>query len=182
MPTEEKVQQVAELEEKIKKSVIAVSAEFRGVTVAQVSDLRRKLREAKIEVLVVKNTLAGIAAEKAGKAGLREVLKGPTVIAFSYGDPVGAPKALSAYLKANQLGIKITGAITEGRVLSPAEVEELATMPSREILLGRVMGGLFSPLYGLMYALNFHIGGLTRALEGRRKQMEPAEGASGAAA
>lgn len=181
MPTEEKAQQVLALEEKLRKSAIVVSTEFRGLTVAQVSALRRKLRAEKVEMLVVKNTLASIAAKNVGKGGIGEVLKGPTAIVLGYDDPIGAPKALSGYLKENEIGLKITGGFAEGRVLSTADVESLASTPPRPILMGQVMGGLLAPLYGLLHALNFHVSGLARALEGRRKQLESAAPAAAAA-
>src|SRR5438093_671048 len=86
MPTERKVQTVEELEEKFKRCSIAIATEFRGVTVGQMQDLRKQLRLQGIEYQVTKITLSGIAGENAGKGGIKQVMHGPTAIAFGYGD------------------------------------------------------------------------------------------------
>lgn len=174
MPTEDKAQQVAAIEEKLKRASIAISAEFRGLTVAQVSVLRRKLRENQIEMMVVKNTLAGIAAKNTGKGPLSDVLKGPSALVFGYADPVAAPRTLRDYLTENQIGLTITGGILDGRALTKADVEMLASLPTRPVLMSRLMGGLLGPLTGVVHGLNFHISGLARVLDGRRKQLEAA--------
>ncbi|MCI0768898.1 MAG: 50S ribosomal protein L10 [Chloroflexi bacterium] len=175
MPTEKKIAQVKALEEKLGRCAIAVSTEYRGMTVGQMNDLRRKLRENDIEFLVVKNNLLAIAAENAGKSGLREVVRGPTGIAFGYGDVVGPAKVLHEHIQAAKIPLSITGAFTDGRVLQAAEVRFLATLPPRPVLMGQVMGGLLAPLRGLAYVLSYHLGGLARVLDARRQQMEGSE-------
>ena len=174
MPTDAKARQIQEIQEKLGRATIAISTQNGGATVKQFNQLRTKLREMKVEYVVVKNTLTGIAADNCGKSAVREILKGPTAIALGYGEVVDPAKVLVEQIKAIGLPVTITGGYLDGKVLKPAEVQALAAMPSKQVLLGRVMGGLLAPLYGLAIGLNYHIGGLARALEGRRKQMESA--------
>jgi large subunit ribosomal protein L10 len=165
------------LEEKLQKASIAISTEFRGVSVAEMAELRRELRAAGVEYLVVKNTLARIAADNAGVSGLSEVLQGPTAIAFGYdGDVVEPAKRLTEHIRTSRVNVAITGAIMDGQILRGPEVRALATIPPKPVLVGQLMGGLLAPLNGVVYALTYHIGGLARVLDARRQQMEEAGG------
>ena len=172
MPTAAKAAQIQEIQEKLSRATIAVSTQYAGATVKQFSQLRSKLREQQVEYVVVKNTLTAIAAANCGKVGVREILKGPTAIALGYGEVVDPARVLVEQIKAIGLPVTITGAYLDGKVLPLAEVQALAALPTKQVLLGRVMGGLLAPLYGLVVSLNYHIGGLARILEARRKQME----------
>ncbi|MSQ26128.1 MAG: 50S ribosomal protein L10 [Dehalococcoidia bacterium] len=174
MPTDAKAKQIQDIQEKLSRATIAISTRNGGATVKQFNELRSKLREKKVEYVVVKNTLTGIAADNCGKSAVREILQGPTGIALGYGEVVDPAKILVEQIKAIGLPVTITGGYLDGKVLQPAEVQALAAMPSKQVLLGRVMGGLLAPLYGLAIGLNYHIGGLARTLEARRKQMESA--------
>ncbi len=180
MPTKEKEQQVQALQDKIARCTIAVSTEFRGLTVPQMNELRRKLRERKSEYVVVKNTLLGIAADRAGKPALRQVVKGPTGIAFGYGDVVEPAKALHDHIQAMRLPVTITGAVMDGQLLQPDEVRTLATLPPKPVLMGRLLGAVLGPLYGLSYILSYHTGALARALDARRRQLEESTAPSSA--
>lgn len=172
MPTQRKIDRVKALEERLRRCTIAVSTEFRGLTVADMAAVRRRLREQGIEYVVVKNTLAAIAGENAGKPGLRQILHGPTAIAFGYGELVEPPKALVEHIRASRLDINITGAIADHQVMSGTEVRALAGLPPRPVLISQMAGSLLAPLRGLAYALTYHTGALARALEARRKQLE----------
>ena len=174
MPTEKKIQQVEYIEEKLGKCAIAVATEFRGVTVQDMAALRAKLRESQVEYLVVKNNLAGIAADRAGRPGLRDVLQGPTAIAFGYGEIVDPPRVLNDHIKAAQITVTLTGAVTETEVFTAAQVLELATLPPKPILMSMLLSGLQSPLRGLAYALTYHLSGLARVLDAMREKMEVA--------
>ncbi len=181
MPTERKEKQVVALKDKVARCTIAISTEFRGLPMPQMNELRRKLREQGAEYVVVKNTLAAIAADQAGKPGLRQVLKGPTAIAFGYNSDVVAPaRALAEHIQATKAPVTITGAVMDGQVLDAAGVRHLATLPPRPMLMAKLMGAMIGPLYGLSYVLSYHTGALARVLDARRKQLESAGGAPAA--
>lgn len=175
MATEKKAQQVKALEDKLKRSTIAVSTENKGLTASQMTELRRKLREKGVELVVVKNTLLGIAADNTGKAGLRQVVRGPTAVAFGYGDIVDPAKVLHQHILESKVPLQISGAVMNGQVLSAAEVQALAVLPSKQVLMGKLVGAVIGPVYGLAYVLNYHVAGLARVLEARRKQLEGAK-------
>ncbi len=172
MPTPRKVAMLAEIKDAISRASIAISANYRGLTVAQITDLRRSLRPSNTEVKVVKNTLAAMAATQANRPEMAEILNGPTAIAFGYGDPIAPVKALTEHLRSRRLNIEIYGGWIEGKVLNRAEVESLATLPSKEQMVADVVGKLQSPLYnltGLLQSAQRNFAGL---IEARAKQLE----------
>jgi len=175
MPTTEKIEKVEQLTASMTEAKAIYLADFTGIDVAAVTDLRRKLREASIEYEVVKNRLAKRAAEAAGIDGMVEFFNGPTAIAFSDEDPVAPAKILQEFIDAGgKLAIK-TGFI-DGQLLSEAQVKELASLPSKEELLSLVVGGIQAPIYGLASVLN----GLLRNLVGVIAAIEEKQqGASG---
>lgn len=138
MANPEKAAAVAELKESFSNSDAAVLTEYRGLTVAQLKELRRSLGE-NAEYAVVKNTLTAIAAQELGIDAFDGQLAGPTAIAFISGDPVEAAKSLRDFAKTNpQLIIK--SGYLEGKALSEAEIRQLADLESREVLLAKVAG------------------------------------------
>lgn len=162
---EEKAQIVAELTEKLKNSRAAIFVDYRGMNVAEATELRRSFREAGAEVKVVKNTLTRIAAERAGLDGLLDgFLTGPTMIAFGFQDPVVPAKLLLDFSK-NKRALEIKGGLVEGRVVSVSEVKALADLPSRDELISQVLRGLQSPLYGLVGVLQGPIRNLVYCLK-----------------
>jgi large subunit ribosomal protein L10 len=141
MARAEKVAAVAELTERFQSSSGAVLAEYRGLTVAQMADLRHSLGE-QATFSVVKNTLTKLAAAEAGLAAeLEGLLSGPSAIAFVKGDVVEAAKGLRDFAKANPL-LVIKGGVFEGKPLSAAEVTKLADLESREVLLAKLAGAM----------------------------------------
>lgn len=174
MPTQKKIDQVAEIEKRLGKSTIAISAEFRGVTVGQINDLRKQLRAQGIDYMVVKNTLAAIAAEHIGRGGLKQVMKGPSALVFGYGEPTEPAKVLSDFIRTSRASITINGAVMEGQVLNGADVQRFAALPPKKVLMAQLLGSMLAPLQGVVYALNFHMGGLARVLGARQKQLEQA--------
>lgn len=168
----EKAAAVAELKTKFSESKGVVLAEFRGLTVSQATKLRRKLTEAGVEIKVVKNTLASIAAKEAGIEGLDPLLAGPIAIAFGT-DAVAPAKHLNDFSKDNKQ-IDIKGGVLEGKVIDLSMVKALAELPSREVLLGRVVGGMQAPLYGLGQVLSGTLRGFVNAVDALRKQKEEA--------
>ncbi|MBE0569398.1 MAG: 50S ribosomal protein L10 [Deltaproteobacteria bacterium] len=155
----------------------AVVTSFRGVTVSEMTALRKKLREANAEIRVVKNTLVRRAAEGTPFGALSENFKGPTAIAFSHGDPVALAKAMKEYAAASPK-ITLKAGFFDGKVLSAKDVQALADVPSREVLLSRLVGGMIYPITRLAQVLADGPRGLACVMESIRKQM-PEEAAAG---
>lgn len=146
MPTAAKVQEVAELEERLRKAESVVLVEFQALTVAQENRMRRELRPKGLELRVVKNTLLRIAAERAGIEGLDPYLKGTTAVFFGYQDPIEAPKAVNAFGRELQKELRVKAGILGTKVVDAEAVRALADLPSREVLLAQVAGAFAAPL------------------------------------
>ena len=144
---------VAELKAKIENAVTGVFVDYSGINVADDTALRRSLREAGVDYSVVKNTLSRFAVKEAGLDGLDEILNGTTALALSNDDVVAPAKVLYDFSKGHDY-FTIKGGFVEGKVVSVAELEKLANMPSKETLLCM-----------LLYALNGNVSGLARALQ-----------------
>ena len=163
---EQIVEQVAEKMEQAKSIVIA---EYSGLNVEQVTELRRKLREAGVEYKVIKNTMTRLAAKKLGIENVDEILTGPNAIAFGLEDPVSPAKILVDFAKDND-SIKIKAGILDNNVISSDKVKELAEIPSREVLLGMVLRGMQGPISGLVNVLQGNIRNLVYALNAIKEQ------------
>lgn len=142
---EQKKQLVNDIAEKFKTSSSTVVVDYRGLTVGQVTELRKQLREAGIEFKVYKNTLTRRAAEATGIAGLEEVLTGPNAIAFSEEDAIAPAKILNSFAKEND-ALEIKAGVLEGNVVTVEEVKALAELPSREGLLSMLLSVLQAPM------------------------------------
>ncbi|MBE3591275.1 MAG: 50S ribosomal protein L10 [Firmicutes bacterium] len=160
---------VAEIKEKLERAPAAVLAEFRGLSVAADTELRRRLRAAGVEYRVVKNTLLGLAARQAGITGLEPYLEGTTAVAFSYSDATAAAREIQAFAK-DHPQLQIKAGILEGRVVSVEDVKALADLPSREVLLARVLAGMQAPLVQLAYVLSAPLRGFVTAANALREQ------------
>jgi len=169
---EKKGQVIDSLQEVISRCSVGVLTDYRGLTAAEMTALRRQLREAGVEYRVVKNTLARFAAERAGRDELAGFFEGPVAIAFGYGDITGPAKALAAYMQATKLEIAVKGGFLADRLLSAAEVDDLSKLPSREVLLARVVGGIQSPISALLNRLAAPMTGLVVVLKSRIEQLE----------
>jgi large subunit ribosomal protein L10 len=180
MARADKVTAVAELTERFQSSDGAVLTEYRGLTVAQLAELRGSLGES-ATFSVVKNTLTKIAANEAGLTGqLGDLLSGPSAIAFVKGDVVEAARGLRDFSRANPL-LVIKGGVLDGKAISPAEIERLAELEPREVLLAKLAGGMkasMSKAAAVMNALPVQMAQLAEAL---RAQREAEGGAAGAA-
>ena len=141
MPKTEKVQKVAELSERIRGSEALFITDYRGLTVADVTELRRSLRETGTRLTVAKNTLLRRAAGEAGVEGLDDLLLGPTAVAFVDGDPISAAKGLVDAIKRFRT-LEIRGGYMEGKVMSSEEAQALATIEPREVLLAKLAGAM----------------------------------------
>jgi large subunit ribosomal protein L10 len=139
-------------------------SDYRGLTVDQLTDLRGRLRASGATVRVLKNTLARMAAERAGRGELVALLNGPTAVTFCGDDAVAPAKALADFARLHDQ-LQVRGGILEGRMLDALEVRSLATLPPREVLVARVVGGIAAPLTGLVNVLQGTIGGFVRVFQ-----------------
>jgi large subunit ribosomal protein L10 len=169
---DEKVAIVNEITDQLRRSSMAVLADYRGLTVAQISELRRQLRSADVELRVVKNTLTRLAARAAERESLLPALEGPTAIAFSFGEPTVLAKTLTDTIRTQRLPMTIKSGLLGDRLLAPAEVTRLGELPSREVLIAQVVGGVQAPIAGFVNVLAGTLGSLLGVLEARRAQLE----------
>lgn len=185
MPTQKKIDAVADLKERLKKATIIVSAEYRGLRVKEMQDLRRKLREGGFEVKVVKNTLLKRAAEEAGDPDIVRIVEGPTALAIAYGDIIEASKAVAAYAQGAPATFAVRGGYMDGSVLTANDLRDLVRIPPRPVLIAQFMGQMQSPLatfIGLLDSPLQELTGLFQSLlselpglvEARAKQLEAA--------
>lgn len=144
MPKPQKVEAVTELSKQLKDSQAALLTSFRGLKVAEMTELRRSLSASNTQFMVVKNTLARIAARQAGLEDLVPLFEGSTAIAFVHGDPVAAAKGLDDVAK-KYPALEVKGGLMEGRVLTAERAKALATIQSREILLSMLAGAIKQP-------------------------------------
>jgi len=165
----EKQQLVEALAEKLKGSVAGVLVDYKGINVADDTKLRADLRKAQVQYTVEKNTMLRFAIEKAGLDDLASVLAGTTALAVSQDDHVAAAKQLSQFA-ATHKGFTIKAGFIDGKAISPAEVDALAKLPSKEQLLSKALGGLNAPISGLVYVLNANLTGLAVALNAIAEQ------------
>lgn len=142
---EQKKQLVNDIADKFKNSLSTVIVDYRGLTVSQVTELRKQLREAGVEFKVYKNTLTRRAAETAEISGLDEFLTGPNAIAFSTEDVIAPAKILNSFAKANE-ALEIKAGVLEGNLVTAEEVKALAELPSREGLLSMLLSVLQAPM------------------------------------
>ncbi|WP_137625252.1 50S ribosomal protein L10 [Lactiplantibacillus pingfangensis] len=147
-----KAQKVEEVTEQLNKSVSAIVVDYRGLTVEQVTDLRKQLREAGVKMEVIKNKVMVRAAEKAGYADMNDVFSGPTAVAFSEEDPIAPAKILANFAKTAD-ALQLKGGMVEGKVATLDEIQEYATMPSREELLATIANLLQAPVRNVAYAV-----------------------------
>ncbi|HEX6512399.1 MAG TPA: 50S ribosomal protein L10 [Chloroflexota bacterium] len=172
MPTEAKVRAVDDIAQKLRDSKVAIFTNYRGLTVKDLADLRGRLRPAKVEYEVVKNTLTRFAAQKADiDADLSAVLEGPTAIVFGYDDVVQAAKAINDYARTSRI-LEIKAGLLENRVLSAAEITSLATLPAKPQLQAQVLGTMTAPIQNLLSVLNAASRDLLSLLVQRQQQLE----------
>jgi large subunit ribosomal protein L10 len=174
MATEKKAKIVESLQETFSRSRAGVLTDYRGLTTADMNELRRKFREAGIEYRVVKNSLAQLALKQVGMGDLAGTLTGPMAIAFDFSDSPVVAKVLADYLRVSKSILGIKGGFLADRVLSPKEVETLAKLPPKSVLIAQVMAGMQSPIYGLVNVLAGPIRGVMGVLQARIKQLEGA--------
>ena len=172
MPTERKQKIITSLEQSFAQCDSGIMTDYRGLKTPDLVALRRKLRESGVEFHIVKNTLAAIAAKQKGKDQITGIFAGPMAVVFVKDDISKAAKVLSTHIAATKLALTIKGGFLGNKMLTPKDVATLATLPSREVLLGRVMAGVQGPLYAIMNQVNAPLRGLMTVLQQRMKQLE----------
>lgn len=176
MPTkkvsERKAKAVQQLQERIGRCTIAIGADFRGMPGNVMTELRRQMRQKQVEVRVIKNTLARIAAEQAGRPDLVQIVEGPTALLLGYSDPVEVAKAVSEYAQGGKVPIAVRGAFLNGRVLTKEDLAGLAALPPRAVLAAQLLGQIQAPLVRLLYALNGPVQGLATVLQRHVEQLQ----------
>lgn len=169
MNRDEKQQVVETLTREIGQATNAFLIEFKGITVPQVTELRKQVRESGSSYVVVKNTLALIALKDSPMVELREKFTGETAVAYNSGDPVSLAKALSKFAK-DVPAVHFKGAMLDRRVVAAEQIETIASLPSREELVSRLLFMLQSPIRGLVTVLQANIRNLAVVLDQVAKQ------------
>lgn len=144
---------VSEIREKMEKAQGIIFAKYQGLTVEEDTELRKALREAGVEYKVYKNTLTTLAAKELGFDGIVDALEGPLSVAFGYEDPTVPAKVLNDFAK-NHKKLELVAGIVQGEIFDEAKVKQLATIPSREVLIAKLLGSFKAPLSNLAYLLN----------------------------
>lgn len=147
-----KTENVEEIKEKIQKAESVVLVDYRGLDVAQITELRSRYRDAGVDYKVYKNTMMRFAFKDSGLEEFNQYLKGPSAIAFGYDDPVNAAKITSEFIKDNDK-LEIKAGIVDGKIIGVEAVNNLAKLPSKEVLIAQVLGGFNSPIQGFTNVL-----------------------------
>ena len=171
MKRTDKEQLVVELKEKIEGAKALYYTDFTGLNVKRMTELRRRLKKANVEYVVIKNTLALRAVNESGLVGVR--LKGPTGLVMAK-DPVEAAKILTEFAKTNDQRPTVKGGVFDGAPIDAAQVKRLAAMPSREQMLAELGAGLQSPLSAMLGVMNSLLTNFAGALEALKSQKEGA--------
>ena len=169
MATPEKERAVAELVEKINNAKAILVTNYSGMDVLSISELRRKFREASVEYKVIKNTLTKIAAKQTNCSFLADEIDGPTALALSAKDEIAPARVLTEFLKSHELP-KIKLGVIAGRIVKTSDIERLAYLPSKKVLVAQFAGTLRRPLSMLSFALTFKLRQLAVALEEVKKK------------
>ena len=183
MNREQKAQVIQEVAGSLRESQAVFAVNYRGISVPQAAELRTRLRDADATFRVVKNTLSERAADQAGAEGLKELLQGPTAMTFVRGDAAAAAKALRDFRRATGgTLLEFKGGWMNGAPLTGDDIDAIAQLPSQQILIGRLVGMIASPLSGLVTALNNLPAGLARQLQQMADQGLVGQGEPSAAA
>jgi large subunit ribosomal protein L10 len=166
-----KVQNVDEIKEKINKAQSVVLVDYRGLNVAQLTELRSKYREAGVDYKVYKNTMMRFAFKDSGFEDFNEYLKGPSAVAFGFDDPVQAAKITAEFAKENEQ-LEIKAGIVDGKIIDVDGVKYLASLPPKEVLIAQVLGGINAPIQGFANVLQGTIRSLATVLNAIAEKQE----------
>ena len=171
MPTQAKIDIVSEVQGKLENSSGVYFADYKGLSVAKATELRRNFRAEGVEYKVIKNNLTKIAAKNAGIDGLDDLLVGQIGVAFSNQDPTAPARVIKKFIK-EENPLDVVGIIFEGQMFDAAKYEELASLPSREELLSKLVGGLSSPMSKLVGTLGGSMSKLVGTLNSLKNQKD----------
>ncbi len=171
MPTAEKEAIVADVAEQLSKASSIFLTDYKGLNVEEITKLRQAFAGANVEYRVVKNTLAKLSAKSAGCDDIVEYLQGPTALAFGMDDPVAPARVISEFSKKNEK-LTVRACLFEGVLFGEERVAELASLPSRDEVLGQLVGVLQAPISNLAYALNGVLSKLVYALDAVKEKKE----------
>ena len=166
MPTQKKIDKVAELKEKFERCTVTVATNYTGLNVNAMTDLRQRMRENDVEYMVVKNNLTYLAADAADRPEIKGIVQGPTALAFGYDDPIRVARVLEEYIRVNRSPLSIIGAVLEQRTLDAREVLALPFLPPKEVLFATLMARMQSPAATLMGQLQAPMVRLAGTLNG----------------
>ena len=172
MSKEKKAQIIDSLQEAFSRCSIGILTDYRGLATPEITALRRRIQETGGEYRVVKNTLARFAASRAGIDDLISYIEGPIAIAFGYANITEPAKALAGYIRDSRASLTIKGGFSGDRVLTQEDVITLSTIPSREVLLARVLGQMKSPISALTSCLISPLRGMIGVLQAQIQQLE----------
>ena len=164
-----KDEKIEKIKEKVDKAQVAILTNYQGLTVEEITKLRRSIQQGGGDYMVTKNTLTKIAIKDTPYEVLSDSLKGPSAIAFGFEDPVSPAKALSKFIKDAKKG-EIVAAVLEGKLLTAQEAKALANLPTKEELYAKMLGCVNSPATGIVGSINAVMASLTRAVAAVRDQ------------
>ena len=178
MPTDAKRQAVAELAELLRSSTAMAVTDYRGLKVSEMQSVRRSLRDGGVQLHIAKNRLLKLAADEAGRTELKPMLAGPTALATVDGDATALARALAEALRPYSRVVSVRGGMLGDRAIDASQLTRLATLPSREVLLGRIAGGMASPLTGMAGVLAGNLRNLVGVLSAVADQKRSTEAAA----
>jgi len=173
LPTQQKIDRVQDIKGRIERSTIAMTTRYSGISVNQMIELRRAMKAGGVDFTIVKNTLLSLAADKAQKPQLKEIVDGPTAIALGYDDPVEAAKAMADFIRTGGTTLAIIGAVMgDDAPMSSSEFTRLAALPPKPILLAMLLGQLQSPIARMATVMNGPLQSMGNVLAARVRQLE----------
>jgi large subunit ribosomal protein L10 len=176
MPTRQKAQTIDELSNQLSRANLVIVTDYRGLKVADLQTLRGNLRPTGGEIHIAKNTLTRIAANNVGVSGLDPMLEGPSALVFAFEDVVQTAKAVTDFVRTSRI-LSVKGGVMGDRAVSPADVEAIATLPSREELQARLLGMLVSPMARTLGVLTGPSRSMVYLLNARSEQPELSQAA-----
>lgn len=168
-----KQEKIQMLKEKLSKAKVAIVTENKGLSVDEITRLRRNLQKENADYTVVKNTLTKLVIEGTEYEGMSDMLEGPIALAFGYEDQVAPAKVVANFIKKCE-NCEIKGGVVDGNVMGADEVNQLAKLPSKEELYAKILGSINSPASGIVMSMNAVMSGLVRAMDQVRQQKEAA--------
>jgi large subunit ribosomal protein L10 len=174
MHTQRKIDSVADMTEKLTRTQLKLVTDYRGLTVAEISDLRKRLRDTGAELIVAKNTLTLRAAKETGFEALESLLAGPTALTFAFQDAAKTARAINDFNRGPKK-LVVRGGMLGNSLLGSNVLDQVASLPTREQVLGQIVCGVAAPVAGVVGVINAAVTNVLYALQARIEQLQPAE-------